>query len=299
MTAVERYQPELREFLLAAGPSFIATAGLIANIIQIVTVGSVTTAGLVAFGFAVTATLALTGANLVSRGRKDAKAADELEVVRTALAAFAAYRPYREELIIVFDVGTDQIEEHHVTTALQQGNVVSWCNLEPVTRGPIQKSLDWDDLHLDVYRPGNSSGTARRAVPIRLPGRSNPALILFAPPSASVEWNADYLSPSFWDPLRRDHAQRFEWTPPAVGPDEPPGRRSPVRMVTFRFRVPATLGTLDEPLKPLPDGVTFRRDPTGMHEYTIENTAGLPGDAGSPFKPIILSLKLIPREAAT
>jgi len=298
----DRSAPTLRSFLLDAGPSFFAIAGVIANIIQIVTVGSVTTGGLVAFGFVVTATVVLVGYNFKSHQRADEAAVDELNVVRSALAStFAAYRPYRDELTIVFNVGEtstgDVVEEHHVTTAMPEGSAVHWCHLEPVTRGPSQ-SLEWNVLKLFVNRRAIAFGQAQRAVAIRLQGASAPALIFFAPPSAKVEWMANYRSPSFWDPLRQDGAQQFEWIPPALGLDEVSERRSPVRSITFEFRVPPSLGMLADPGPP-PEGVTFRRDPTGVHEYTIRNVAELPGGEGSTVNPVSWPLRLIRREGLT
>ena len=298
----DRLPPALRNFLLDAGPSFFAIAGVIANIIQIVTVGSVTTGGLVAFGFVVTATVVLVGYNFRRRRRADQAAVAELNVVRSALAStFAAYRPYQDELTIVFNVGEDStgddVEEHHVTTALQDGSAVPWCHLDPVTRGPGQ-SLEWGLLKLLVNRRAIPSGQAQQAVAIRLQGTSAPALIFFAPPSAKVEWTATYRSPSFWDPLRRDSSQQFEWIPPALGLDEVSERRSPVRSITFEFRVPPSLGMLADPGPP-PEGVTFRRGPTGVHEYTIQRVADLPGGEGSTVNPISWPLRLIRWKDAT
>ncbi|GIE89858.1 hypothetical protein [Actinoplanes regularis] len=300
--SADRLLPVPRNFLLDAGPSFIAIAGVIANIIQIVTVGRVTTEGLVAFGFVVTATVVLVGYNFKRRRKVDDAAVGELNVVRSALAStFAAYRPYQDELTIVFNIGEgstgDVVEEHHVTTALQDDSAVHWCHLEPVTRGPSQ-SLEWNLLKLLVNRRAISSGQAQRAVPIRLHGTSAPVLIFFAPPSATVEWMANYRSPSFWDPLRRDYSQQFEWIPPALGLDEMSKRRSPVRSITFEFRVPPSLGMLADPGPP-PKGVTFRRDSTGVHEYTIHNVAELPGGEGSTVNPISWPLRLIRREGET
>ncbi|MEU4624896.1 hypothetical protein AB0G04_33605 [Actinoplanes sp. NPDC023801] len=296
--AAGRSAPALRDFLLDAGPSFIAIAGVIANIIQIVTVGSVTAEGLVAFGFVMTATVVLVGYNFIRRRRADEAAVNELNVVRSALAStFAAYRPYQDELTIVVHIGgnpaEDRIDEHHVTTAPQEGATVHWCHLEPLTRGPGQ-SPDWSVLDLDVNRRAVNGAQAQRAVPIRLHGSTAPALIFFAPPATKVEWTAAYRSPSFWDPLRRDHSQQFEWMPPAPSLDDPE-RRGPVRSVTFEFRVPLSLGTLADP-EPPPAGVTFRRDPTGAHEYTIEDVAALMGGTGSTVNALRWPLRLIPRE---
>ncbi|MBW6435097.1 hypothetical protein KZ829_15245 [Actinoplanes hulinensis] len=295
--------------VVLAGPSFMAISGLAATVIQIASFDRFTTEGLVTLGFIAAASLLPVAYQLILNGEsgESAMAAADLdraradvERTRNALdGTFAGYRPYRDDRTIVFNIGEDadgdSIEEHHVTEAAE-GSIVHWFHLEALNRGP-NHNLTWEKIRLLLTRKPDLAHEPQAAVEIRLPGNPPRALVLFAPPKDRVRWSASYRSPGYWDPLRREGYQEFSWAPPAIGLDEESERRSPVRSLTFVFRVPASLGSLLEPQR-LPDEVTFEHDDAGLYRYTVRDVAGLPGVGGSAVNPISWSLKLIKREGA-
>ncbi|WP_328475341.1 hypothetical protein OHA21_18710 [Actinoplanes sp. NBC_00393] len=304
--AGKRRRSALRRFVILIGPSFAAVGGLAATVIQIATLDRFTPAGMVALGFVVAVSLLPVGYQLALNGSDGGPAvvAAELDRTKNALdSTFAGYRPYHDDRTIVFNIGErpddDTIEEYHVTRAAP-GSIVHWFHLEALNREASHK-LTWADIKLVLNRQPEPPGEPQAAVEIRLPGNPPRALVLFAPPRDRVQWSASYRSPGYWDLLRRGGLQEFEWIPPAIGLEEESKRRSPVRSLTFVFRVPASLGWLSDPqTQMLPSGVTFERDDAGQHRYTVQDVAGLPGVAGrAAVNPISWSLKLIKREGAT
>ncbi|GLY02908.1 MULTISPECIES: hypothetical protein [Actinoplanes] len=281
----------------------IALGGTVANVIQVASTGDLTREGLTILAVLVAASV-LPAAYQV--GRKHERAAAEpaavverppvAELVDTNTAletTLAGYRPYWDDLTIVFDLGErpgdDRVEEFHAVTPVLGPNVY-WGHFEAASRGPTH-DLDWDSVGLRVERTPKHRSEPEQAGFIRLRSRLPRALVLFAPPSDRVEWSARYVSRGYWDPLRRDRHQKFSWIPPAVGLDEESGRRSPVRSVTFVFGVPPQLGTLADPGF-VPPGVTFSKDRSGRHRYTVTAVGELPG-AGPAADPISWYLELV------
>ncbi|GIF05005.1 hypothetical protein Asi03nite_25430 [Actinoplanes siamensis] len=277
--------------------------GTVANGIQILTANRPTTEGLVIAAFIILAA-ALPLAYQI--GRRSGGAAvpsgeflirvREAEHARRVLdGTLGAYRPYRDDWKIVFDIGEqgdgDDIEEIHKTRP-HFAKRVYWCQFEALNRGRDHE-LGWDDIDLHVTRPPASSGDPQQAGVVKLHSKSVPrALITFAPPHAEVTWTAKYRSPGYWDPIRQSgHVQYFEWLPPLVGLDEDGRRRSPVGSAAFVFRVPSSLGVLVAP-RDLPAGVTFKEKPNGLtqireYEFSVHAEA-----IAKAVEPIGWSLRL-------
>ncbi|MCA2219078.1 hypothetical protein [Jidongwangia harbinensis] len=220
----------------------------------------------------------------------------ELQNIRSTLeAAFGPAPPYSDDVKIIFDIGDrsvdDQVAEEHVTAA-HHGNVVHWYAFEGFSRGRDQAFQFREVLvHLTRAREvGHERVTAVELTTAAAPR----ALITFTPPHERVLWEVRYRCPGYWDKLRQAGGQRFEWVPPPVGPGETKGRRSVVRAVTFVFRVPATLGTLEA--FDLPRGASFRRAATDAHGSTyridIRDISALLGPPATAIDPIRWYLEL-------
>lgn len=301
--------------LWLAGPVALAAMGTVANAIQILTAGEITTRGVVTAGFIVIVALLPVA---YQRGRTAAalESHAEIAVVASAVAdsavavtqltarvqeleltgnildtTLAAYAPYYDERTVVFHIGDgpqgDHIEETHVTEPLHGPNAY-WCHFEAISRGR-DHLLHWDDIGLDVGRHAEDPQVPQQVSVVELLRYPARALITFGPPAKKVTWWAKYRSPGYWDELRRG-AQKFSWIPPAVGLDEEfdeeNGRRSPVRAITFVFQVAPAFGRLIQPASP-PPGVEFRQDRrTGRYTYTIREVEKLPGARDAPIEPV-------------
>jgi hypothetical protein len=288
---------------LRIGSTLLVIIGTAANIIQVLTAGRPSILGILLVGSAAYIA-SLRVAFLAGRGQKNGVAAmraDELRTTRSVIeGTLGAYRPYNDERTIVFDIGesadADGVEEYHTTTP-HHSPVVYWCLFEAFSRGPDQV-LSWSEVDLHVTRTPEVQQEPQQAGVVRLQNEPVPrALIAFAPPRSKVVWTAKYSSPGYWDQLRQT-GQLFEWIPPSTGPDEPTERRSPVQAITFVFRVPASLGTLE--IYGVPAGVEVRPSAHGVNAETavreyrciIADISALPGPSDRLVDPVRLHFRL-------